>query len=93
MILPKNDLYHKSNGAPQRLHKKWETPHLIAVSMLIFFYGLLFLLNIADPHYPFAELFMCLGFFLIYGIEVTVHTVLSGSHGGGGGHGHRSDFE
>ena len=51
-----------------------------------------YFLNIADPHYPFAELFMCLGFFLIYGIEVTVHTVLSGSHGGGGGHGHRSDF-
>ena len=32
---------------------------------------------------------MCLGFFLIYGIEVTVHTFLSGSHGEGGVHGHR----
>ena len=50
-----------------------------------------FLCIISDPHYPFAELFMCLGFFLIYGIEVTVHTFLSGSHGEGVVHGHRLD--
>ena len=38
-----------------------------------------------DSHYPFSELLICLGFFLIYAIEAFVHKIF---HAGGHGHSH-----
>ena len=41
-----------------------------------------------DSHYAFAELFICLGFLLIYFIEAFVHRFFQGKAGGGHGHSH-----
>jgi hypothetical protein len=38
----------------------------------------------SDSHYPFAELTVCLGFFLIYAVETLTHKLC----GGGSGHSH-----
>ena len=42
-----------------------------------------------DGHYPFAELAVCMGFFIVYAIEAIVHKFFGGGKGGdSGGHGH-----
>jgi hypothetical protein len=41
--------------------------------------------SLPDEHYPYAELSICIGYLVVYFIEVLIHSLMGHDHGG---HGH-----